>query len=253
LIGSRIKKSDHIPDAHEGRSDRLGKKVVAARDTDNVSCAVRGHKCYDITLDCVGGAMTSLCCDVVDFEGSVANDVGLTTSGELANGGLAHGFLRRRSRPRRGTGALPDLLVDLGFANEELIVRKLLLLPPSRKFQSPYEIPLDPLSETCAFEREISELARKDLQNLDVTSLAQALSVSQRTLARRFLDELQTSPGRWIQERRLAAARALLEGTKLSVSEVCHRIGYEDVASFSRLFSKATGMAPGEFRRQARS
>lgn len=32
-------------------------------------------ECYDITLDCVGGVMTSLCCDVVDFEGIVVSIV----------------------------------------------------------------------------------------------------------------------------------------------------------------------------------
>jgi AraC-like DNA-binding protein len=69
-------------------------------------------------------------------------------------------------------------------------------------------------------------------------------------MSRRFNDELETNPGKWIQERRLEAARTLLEGTKLSIAEICYRIGYQDAASFSRLFSKTTGMAPGEFRKQ---
>jgi AraC-like DNA-binding protein len=62
--------------------------------------------------------------------------------------------------------------------------------------------------------------------------------------------EFRTSPGKWIQEKRLATARTLLEVTKLSVSEVCYRVGYQDLASFSRLFAKTTGMPPGEFRKQ---
>jgi transcriptional regulator GlxA family with amidase domain len=72
-------------------------------------------------------------------------------------------------------------------------------------------------------------------------------------VASRFVHELQTTPGRWIQEKRIETARALLERTRLSISEVCYRIGYQDVASFSRLFSNTTGMAPGEFRRQVQS
>jgi AraC-like DNA-binding protein len=74
--------------------------------------------------------------------------------------------------------------------------------------------------------------------------------MSKRTMSRRFNSELETNPGKWIQQKRLETARALLEGTKLGVSEICYRIGYQDVASFSRLFSKTTGMAPGEFRKQ---
>jgi transcriptional regulator GlxA family with amidase domain len=145
------------------------------------------------------------------------------------------------------------LLVDLGFAKEERIVRKLLLLPPAREFQSPYEFPLETLAGAVdPFAQRLNELSKKHLRVLDLTFLARALGMSSRTMSRRFGSELQIGPGKWIQQKRLAAAKALLEGTKLSIAEVCHRIGYEDVASFSRLFSKTTGMAPGEFRKQIR-
>jgi transcriptional regulator GlxA family with amidase domain len=143
------------------------------------------------------------------------------------------------------------LVADLGFAKEERIVRKLLLLPPSRKFQSPYEFALEELaSEVDPFIRRLDELAKRSIGSLDVGFLAREIGVSPRTLARRFFDALQTSPGRWIQDKRVETARALLEKTKLSVAEICFRIGYEDVASFTRLFSKSAGMAPGEYRRQ---
>jgi NADPH:quinone reductase-like Zn-dependent oxidoreductase len=54
--------------------------VVRYSDADRntlTQAALRANqgKCYDITLDCVGGAMTSLCCDVVDFEGIVVSIV----------------------------------------------------------------------------------------------------------------------------------------------------------------------------------
>jgi AraC-like DNA-binding protein len=74
--------------------------------------------------------------------------------------------------------------------------------------------------------------------------------MSSRTLSRKFLNELQTTPGKWIQEKRLEMARGLLESTRLNVSEICYRVGYHDVASFSRPFVKTTGMPPAEFRRQ---
>jgi transcriptional regulator GlxA family with amidase domain len=143
------------------------------------------------------------------------------------------------------------LLVDLGFAKEERIVRKLLLLPPARRFQSPYEFPLDTLPEDAAhLEQRLNKVARKNLRTLSIDLLARELGMSKRTMSRRFNSELETNPGKWIQQKRLETARALLEGTKLGVSEICYRIGYQDVASFSRLFSKTTGMAPGEFRKQ---
>jgi transcriptional regulator GlxA family with amidase domain len=143
------------------------------------------------------------------------------------------------------------LLEDLGFAKEERIVRKLLLLPPARRFQSPYEFPLGTLSEDAdRLVQRLNKISKKNLRMLNLDFLANELGMSKRTMARRFLDELETNPGKWIQERRLEAAKALLGGTKLNISEICYRIGYEDPASFSRLFSKTTGLAPGEFRRQ---
>lgn len=150
-----------------------------------------------------------------------------------------------------GLELITALLVDLGFAKEERKVRKLLVLPPSRQFQSPYEMSLP--READEFERKLDSLAKKHIQKLGLEFLARELSVSPRTLSRNFSEELQTSPGKWIQGKRLEAARTLLETTRLSVSEICYRVGYQDAASFTRLFSRTSGMTPGEFRKQVRS
>ncbi|MGK9165611.1 helix-turn-helix domain-containing protein [Inquilinus limosus] len=145
------------------------------------------------------------------------------------------------------------LLRDLGFAKEERIVRKLLVLPPARRFQTPYEFPLEEAAPTAQPLRDrLLELARADLPALDPAMLARTLGLSPRTLARRFAEELQTTPGRWIQDRRLDAARDLLERSDLGIAEICYQVGYQDVASFSRLFSRRIGLSPGEYRRQAR-
>lgn len=145
------------------------------------------------------------------------------------------------------------LLRDLGFGKEERIVRKLLVLPPARRSQTPYEFPLDqPAPAPQPFRDRLLEVAQADLPALSPDGLAAALGLSPRTLARRFAEELQTTPGRWIQDRRLDAARDLLERGDLGVAEICYKVGYQDAASFSRLFSRRTGLSPGEYRRQAR-
>jgi transcriptional regulator GlxA family with amidase domain len=147
-----------------------------------------------------------------------------------------------------GLELITTLLLDLGLSKEERQVRKIMVLPPSRQFQSPYEdsfpVAVDP------FEKQLNHLSREYIRELDLQFLASRLGVSSRTLSRKFINELQTTPGKWIQNKRLEMARTLLETTRLTVSEICYRIGYQDVASFSRLFAKSTGMPPADFRRQ---
>jgi len=147
-----------------------------------------------------------------------------------------------------GLELITTLLLDLGLSKEERQVRKIMVLPPSRQFQSPYEdsfpAAVDP------FEKQLNHLSRENIRELDLQFLASRLGVSSRTLSRKFINELRTTPGKWIQNKRLEMARTLLETTRLTVSEICYRIGYQDVASFSRLFAKSTGMPPADFRRQ---
>jgi len=142
------------------------------------------------------------------------------------------------------------LLRDLGFAEEERLVRKLLVLPPSRQVQTPYEFPLPDQPVPAPFRDRIEALSNSQLRRLDLAFLGKELGQTPRTLARRFSEELHTTPGRWIQDQRIEAAKTLLESTRLGVLEVCYQVGYRDAASFSRLFARAVGLPPGEYRRQ---
>ncbi|OMC43506.1 AraC family transcriptional regulator [Mycobacterium sp. IS-1264] len=54
--------------------------------------------------------------------------------------------------------------------------------------------------------------------------------------------------GEWIIERRMATARALLTETDLPVAEVARRVGVPDPGYFSRLFGRAHGASPREWR-----
>jgi transcriptional regulator GlxA family with amidase domain len=49
---------------------------------------------------------------------------------------------------------------------------------------------------------------------------------------------------------RIGRARELLERGELSQKEIAAPPGYKDVATFSRVFRKATGLAPGAYRKR---
>ncbi|MDF1821753.1 MAG: AraC family transcriptional regulator ligand-binding domain-containing protein [Alcanivoracaceae bacterium] len=77
--------------------------------------------------------------------------------------------------------------------------------------------------------------------------MASWLHVSARTLKRRLQEE-QVSY-RALQEQELhQRACQLLGNPALAVSEVAYRLGYNDVANFSRAFKRWTGKTPSQFR-----
>lgn len=56
----------------------------------------------------------------------------------------------------------------------------------------------------------------------------------------------------WITERRLAEARRLLVETPLAVDEIARQVGYQDPGYLARLFRKAHGTTPLDWRRASR-
>lgn len=87
---------------------------------------------------------------------------------------------------------------------------------------------------------------------LSVGDLAAYLGVSPRTLARRFADQLGTSPGAWLLSRRVAAARTLLEETDLPVEAIASRVGLTSAVNLRRRFRAQVGATPGAYRQAFR-
>lgn len=80
--------------------------------------------------------------------------------------------------------------------------------------------------------------------------LAEAASVSTRTLLRHFQAELSQSPLDHLHALRCARARVMLEVTLESVPSIATACGYADPAAFRRIFVRHTGMPPAEYRKR---
>jgi AraC-like DNA-binding protein len=78
-------------------------------------------------------------------------------------------------------------------------------------------------------------------------SLAQALTLSPRTLSRRLQEEGSTLP-QLKHEISLEHARVLLRESQLNVQQIAQATGFADAASFARAFKRATGQTPSEAR-----
>ena len=64
-----------------------------------------------------------------------------------------------------------------------------------------------------------------------------------------FKEETGLTPIRWLEQRRLEAARQYLSGTGKSVEEIARAVGYTDPFYFSRLFRRHFGHPPARYRK----
>ncbi len=90
-------------------------------------------------------------------------------------------------------------------------------------------------------------------QQISMHQLAEDLRMSQRNFGRRFKAATNMTPVEYLQERRLIAARELLQTSNLSIKEIAYRVGYLDVSYFSKLFRDLNTITPSEYRNTVRA
>jgi transcriptional regulator GlxA family with amidase domain len=73
-----------------------------------------------------------------------------------------------------------------------------------------------------------------------------------RTFKRRFRAATGETPIAYVQRLRVERAKRLLEQSGDPIEEISWAVGYEDPASFRRLFKRLTGLTAGEYRRRFR-
>jgi AraC family transcriptional regulator, transcriptional activator FtrA len=152
-----------------------------------------------------------------------------------------------------GTGAGIDLCLHLvradhGAAHAAQIARNMVLPPHREGSQLQYATQPAP-TRTDESLAPLLEWATSQLDTLTVARLAAHAGLSNRTLARRFTEQLGTSPGQWLLSQRLDATRALLEQTNLPVEAIATRVGLASAVNLRRHFRKHLGTTPGTYRR----
>lgn len=62
-----------------------------------------------------------------------------------------------------------------------------------------------------------------------------------------FAATYSTTPAVYLTERRIERAQDLLRATNLTVTEVCHLVGYTSLGSFSSRFRQLVGVSPSDY------
>lgn len=81
-------------------------------------------------------------------------------------------------------------------------------------------------------------------------SLEELAYLSGRSLSsfkRDFQSIYNTTPAKWIREKRLSKACQLLQASQMSVADVAYSLGFENPTHFSRIFKQRYGLSPISF------
>lgn len=108
-------------------------------------------------------------------------------------------------------------------------------------------------SHTSPLVKAVNAMRAHLERPLSLPALSAAAAVSPRTLARLFEREFGSTPGRYYQRIRLAEARAIVEETALSASEIADRTGFSSAACLSRAFGEHFGQTMRSARQRRRS
>lgn len=122
----------------------------------------------------------------------------------------------------------------------ELLSSVLQMLATVRRNMGKYSTP-ETLPEPL--EIVLAEMDEHLSESLTIESVCEKHFISYSTLSRLFRRHLDTTPRAYLESKRLANARRMLE-SGVSVGETCRAIGFSDTSSFIRLFKQRFGETP---------
>ncbi len=128
---------------------------------------------------------------------------------------------------------------------------KVFLISGHSEGQSPYSVMTRPMESS---DGPISEcqvwIADHYATANPVEKMVERSGLNARTFSRRFRAATGFAPIEYVQALRVEEAKQMLETDQLSNDEVGAAIGYDDPASFRRVFKRGTGLSPAAYRKK---
>ena len=200
-----------------------------------------------------GGQYTSM---LFFFDNSVLKDFFLKYPGLGENAGYSYG---RGEEPvvcfegdafiQSYVHSLQLMLEATPFLQEELQLLKLEELMLYLAANYPKELySFRPSEQPDAGDQELKAAVEGNLDHtVSVEELAFLCNMSLSTFKRKFARIYDTSPNKWLLQKRMELAADLLLHRQEKPSEVYHKVGYENHSSFTQSFKQVYGVTPREF------
>ncbi|MBE7036147.1 MAG: AraC family transcriptional regulator [Ruminococcaceae bacterium] len=87
-------------------------------------------------------------------------------------------------------------------------------------------------------------------RNLSIKEVADTIGISDRYLYNLFIKHEGFAPKQYLNQLKLHRAQSMLKNASCSISEVAISIGFPDVLTFSRFFSKHMGLSPTAYQKK---
>jgi AraC-like DNA-binding protein len=84
--------------------------------------------------------------------------------------------------------------------------------------------------------------------NLTLDELARLCHLSTSSFKRKFSEIFKASPKKYISEKKIEKAAALLRSNSSRISNIAYDVGFDSLATFNRNFTAAYGKSPSEYR-----
>jgi transcriptional regulator GlxA family with amidase domain len=129
------------------------------------------------------------------------------------------------------------------------IARRMVVPPHRDGGQAQYVV--QPIAPACDGSlRDLLDWLRAHLdQPLTVRQLAARANMSERTFARRFVQDTGTTPQRWLIGQRILLAQQLLEESDETVDTIADRAGFGNATALRHHFRAWRGTTPNAYRR----
>ena len=99
--------------------------------------------------------------------------------------------------------------------------------------------------------REVQAFLAENLdRDVDLQAIAQEASLSPYYFSRQFTAFVGVPPYRYLIGLRIDRAIDLLRDTELSITQICHRVGFNSLSHFTTTFRQHTGVSPSAYRRR---
>jgi AraC-like DNA-binding protein len=84
--------------------------------------------------------------------------------------------------------------------------------------------------------------------NLSIDELARLCHLSTSSFKRKFNETFSTSPKKYISQKKVEKAAALLKTDDSRISDIAYDVGFDSMATFNRNFTTIYGKSPSEYR-----